>query len=173
MLLSQVRLLYLGENMKQKRWHGSATGNDAESIIDTMAAEAGLTWNTETTVDRARRRKSGSVDRRYKLDDGREFVIEIKHMNTGIYSYKLNSDDHKIKWSQIQILWKEHLKGNEAGFIFMTTDKPPVFVHITDFMAHYTESRHNHIKYSEAELRGLRVDNMLWVKDYSTKTEVL
>lgn len=151
--------------MKKKRWTPKAVGNDAEKLIDDMALAAGLQWNTETVVDNARRRVSGSVDRIYTLPDGRKHYIEIKHSNTGRYSYKpLNDNDMNIKWSQIGTLLKAEREGHKAGFIFVMPDRTHVYVAISDFMRHYTDSAYNHIKFADAERIGLQLDNMEWVK---------
>lgn len=151
--------------MKKKRWTPKAVGNDAEKLIDDMALAAGLQWDTETVVDNARRRVSGSVDRIYTFTDGRKHYIEIKHSKEGRYTYKALSEKHDIKWSQIGILLKADREGHKAGFIFVMPERTPVYVDISDFMRHYTDSSYNHIKFADAERVGLQVDNMEWVKE--------
>lgn len=150
---------------RKTRTSPKAVGNDAEKLIDYMAREAGLQWETEKVVDNARRRVSGSVDRVYTLPDGRKHYIEIKHSKDGRYTYKALSEKHDISWSQIGILLKAEREGHKAGFIFVMPDRTPVYVAISDFMRHYTDSAYNHIKFADAERVGLQVDNMEWVNE--------
>lgn len=155
--------------MKKQRWHAKAVGNDAEKLIDDLAHAAGLQWDSETVVDGARRRIKGAVDRIYHLRDGRKLFAEIKYSGDGRYTYRLNSEEHDIKWSQIARLMREYLSGNEAGLIFVTRSEAPVFVHIRDFINWYTETKSAHIKFNEARILGLGMADMEWIHEYRTE----
>lgn len=151
--------------MKKQRWTPKAVGNDAEKLVDEIAHAAGLQWSSESVVDSAKRRSKGGVDRVYHLSGGRKLYAEIKFSKDGRYTYKANSEAHDIKWTQIGILNKAHMDGHEAGFIFVTPDRTPVFVRISDFMRRYTETMVSHIKFAEAEAIGVKMDDMAWCKE--------
>ena len=101
-----------------------------------------------------RQRTKGSIDFILENPEG---YIECKRFTDRI-TYSLNSEQHDIKWSQIEFLHKKYLEGHLAGFIFQETyDKRLIFVHIRDFVIHWIKTSAKSMNVKQALIIGREI----------------
>lgn len=112
-------------------------GNDLENQVKKLLEHSKIPYVQEHTVNIKGTRTKGSVDFILKNPVG---YIECKCFTKRI-SFKLKSEIHDIKWSQVEFLYKKHLEGCFSGFIFKEhTDNRLIFVHVSDFIFHWTNT---------------------------------
>lgn len=133
-------------------------GKELEKQVAKMLDEAGKRYEWEDTL-RHGGRKKGGVD----------FVtpyskIECKHFTKQL-TYKVNSEDHDIKWSQICILNQHAINGLMAGLIVREeTDNRMIWLPVKSLLKHYISTGKKSINLSEIEELGRVIENLNWIR---------
>lgn len=137
-------------------------GNDFESLILSMLDDAGIPYVQESTVTGSKKRVGGGVDISTKNP---VCFFECKRYTKSL-SFKLNSEDHDLKWSQIQLLMKKRNEGYLSGlFLKEASSEEIVFIEITKFMLWYANNTRLSINYEISKQIGLIVTDMDWIKE--------
>jgi hypothetical protein len=115
--------------MKNKKWQSAKTvGNETESIVKTWLIELGYNFRQENTIANTRIRCKGSVD--FTSDT---FAIEVKRF-TKLLTFKIGSEIHDLKWSQIEILNKACMNGKTAAILITEDNVEFYFINISTLL---------------------------------------
>jgi len=123
-----------------------------------MLEDASIPYEWEETLYH-KGRKKGGVD----------FVtgyakIECKHYTKRL-TYKANSEDHDIKWSQVAILNQHSMNGLKAGFIVREqTDERLLWLPVRELLKHYISTGKKSITLKEVEKIGTEINDVGWLK---------
>ena len=156
--------------MRKKNYfrNAKAVGNDFESLILKMLDDAGIPYIQESTVTGSKKRVGGGVDISTKNPI---CFFECKRYTKSL-SFKFNSEDHDLKWSQIKLLMKKRNEGRLSGlFIQETSDSDIVFIEITKFMLWYANNTRLSINADISKQIGLIVTDMDWIKEVQNDTK--
>lgn len=136
-------------------------GNELENEVKELLIASGIPFKQESTVNMARKRVKGSVD--FILENPIGF-IECKKFTQRI-TFKYKSEDHDIKWSQIEFLHRKYLEGYLAGFILKeNSDNRLIFVCISDFMRRWINVSSKSINVKQALSIGRIITNCEFVR---------
>ena len=136
-----------------------AKGRELEKKVAAMLEDAKIPYKWEDTLFHKGRRKGG-ID--FKTDYA---WIECKHF-TDRLTYKLNSESHDIKWSQVCILNKHRLEGKTGGFILREeADNSILWLDIERFLNHYTDSEKKSINIEELKEIAEEIKDMEFIKE--------
>lgn len=150
--------------MRKKHFlrNSKAVGNDFESLILKMLDDAGIPYIQESTVTGSKKRVGGGVDISTKNPI---CFFECKRY-TKLLSFKFGSEDHDLKWSQIQILMKKRNEGHLSGLLLQEASNDEiVFVEITAFMLWYANNTRMSINSVISKQIGRVVGDMEWIKE--------
>ena len=133
-------------------------GKELEERVARMLEDAGIPYQWENTLYH-KGRKKGGID--FKTDT---IWIECKHF-TDRLTYKVNSEDHDIKWSQVCMLNNHNMNGQKAGFIVRELrDRRILWLPIKSFLKHYISSKKKSITVDELEGISTEIKDMEWIK---------
>ena len=131
---------------KTKSKSSKKIGNELENIVAQMLNQAQIPYSQETTTTSLKTRCKGNVD--FKCYNPLAY-LECKRF-TKLISYKLNSENTDIKWSQIQFLNKARISNAKAGFILReATHQELYYLSIESFIEHYCSNKKNSINLND------------------------
>jgi len=148
----------------KKYKHAKTVGNETESIVESWYQEAGILYKREDTMRNTRTRSKGSVD--FESDTS---AVEVKKF-TKLLTFKYKSEDHDLKWSQIEYLNKQEIKGKVAGILISENNIEFVFIRISNFIKWWTDNTRKSINLDIAKSIGCVVLNS---KDLKKALEVV
>jgi hypothetical protein len=147
---------------KQSLRNSKAVGNDFESLILKMLDDAVVPYIQESTVTGSKKRVGGGVD---IVTKNPICFFECKRYTKSL-SFKLNSNEHDLKWSQIQLLMKKRNEGHLSGLLLQEeSDSKIVFVEIMAFMLWYANNTRMSINSEISKKIGRVVDDMKWITE--------
>lgn len=126
--------------------HAKTQGNEAESIIESWLQLAGVEFKRENTQ---KGRRKGSVD-----FEGELICFDVKKY-TDRLTVSFKSEQHDIKWSQIEYLFEN--KNKVSGLICTEDCLTFYFVDISVFISWWIESNIKHLKTSDIENMGVKM----------------
>jgi len=134
----------------KKYKHAKSTGNETESIVEKWFQELGVPCKRENTMANTRTRSKGSVD-----FIGDTFAIEVKHF-TKLLTFKYKSEDHDIKWSQIEYLSKAS-EDKVRGLLITEDNITFIFIHVNNFIKWWIDINRKSINIDIAKSIGYAV----------------
>jgi len=138
--------------MKKKKWqHAKTVGNQTESIASEWLSK--YNCKQEDTMRNTRTRSKGSID-----FEGDTVAIEVKHF-TGLLTFKYKSEDHDIKWSQIEYLNRKSTEGKVSGLLITEDNKTFYFIPMCSFMIWWIDCNRKSINADIADNIGAEVHN--------------
>jgi len=140
--------------MKKYR-HAKTVGNTTETIVEEWFKALNIPVTRENTMSNTRTRVKGSVDFTSDL-----LAIEVKRFTKSL-SFKVNSEDHDLKWSQIGILNKARMKGKLAALLITEDDVNFLFIKIENFLHWFSNNNRKSITYDI----GLQIGYVVRNKD--------
>jgi len=145
--------------MKYRKWRSAKSkGNDLENEVKHLLNLAGIPYEQESTMGEHGRRVSGSVDFIIKNPEG---YIECKRYTKSI-TFKVNSNQHDIKWNQICFLSQR--RSSESGFIFQeTNDKGLYYMNITKFLEVWANSNKSSMNLGDIKEHGTLIEDFKWL----------
>jgi len=130
------------------------SGNQLENEVSRLLNAASIPHTREDTI---KGKRKGSVD--FILDNPKAY-IECKRY-TSTLSFKYDSEDHDIKWSQLIILFKKHLEGYTSGLIVQESiDNRLYFIHIKDFMTWWITNTKKSLNLLDVQRIGSEIGNI-------------
>lgn len=151
--------------MKRKycsRDSAKAKGNDFESLILRMLDDASVPYVQESTVTGSKKRVGGGVD---IMTKNPICFFECKRYTKSL-SFKFGSEDHDLKWSQIQLLMRKRNEGHLSGLLLQEASNDEiVFVEITAFMLWYANNTRLSITSEISKQIGKVVTDMKWITE--------
>lgn len=146
--------------MKQFK-NSKTSGNALEKDFALLLENSGIPYTQENTMSQFCKRVKGSVDFVTKNPVG---YFECKAF-TDRLTFKLNSEKHDVKWSQITFLNKKILLGFKAGLVIReNTDKRLIFVDVKDFLTLWTNTTSKSINLNTALKIGRVFEDAEWIK---------
>jgi len=145
--------------MKNKYVHAKTAGNITESIVEKWLQASAIDYKQENTMKNTRTRSKGGID-----FEGSLIAIEVKKF-TKLLTFKLKSDDHDIKWSQIEYLSKAKLKGKVAALLITEDNETFYFIHIRDFLFNWLHNTRKSINIDIANKIGAKCTNAEQLND--------
>lgn len=132
--------------MKKKFKHAKTVGNETESIVTPWLSD--YNCKQEDTMRNTRTRSKGSID-----FEGDTVAIEVKHF-TKLLTFKYKSEDHDIKWSQIEYLNKKHVESKVSGLLITENNQTFVFIPISSFIKWWIDIKRKSISIDIAKEIG-------------------
>jgi len=126
--------------VKKKKWqHAKTVGNKTESIVSTWFSELGINIKQEDTMRNTRTRNKGGID--FENDS---IAIEVKHFTKSL-TVKYKSEDHDLKWSQVELLNKKAIKGKISGLLITEDNETFYFIGIVNFILWWVDCKRKSI----------------------------
>lgn len=126
---------------KHKYIHAKTQGNRTEAIVESWLQELGIKYKQENTMRNTRTRSKGSIDFL-----GPTIAIEVKKFTKRLeFSFKAENRD--LKWSQLEELNKQRLKGKQSGLLITEDTESFIFIPVQNFLEWWSDNTRKSITF--------------------------